>query len=148
MSDSDSANTNTTSGSSTTLPQPPTMGHTLSCSSSSIPVSSIELSGSRGFIPLRRRSSVSRPRDVIIVVKKLPVRIQLESDGGSFFLFSSSSSSSRLTTRGLCCVELQVIEQRESDFFSTIKSMESAGNLEQEHTTHATTCSHTFCVVR
>jgi hypothetical protein len=48
----------------------------------------------------------------------------------------------------LCCVELQVIEQRESDFFSTIKSMESAGNLEQEHTTHATTCSHTFCVVR
>ena len=86
MSDSDSANTKTTSGSSTTLPQPPTMGHTLSCSSSSIPVSSIENSGSRGFIPLRRRSSVSRPRDVIVVVKKLPVRIHLESDGGSFFL--------------------------------------------------------------
>lgn len=105
MSDNDSANTKTTSGSSTTLPQPPTMGHTLSCSSSSIPVSSIELSGSRGFIPLRRRSSVSRPRDVIVVLKKLPVRIQLESDG-----------------------ELQVIEQRESDFFSTIKSMESAGS--------------------
>jgi len=79
------------------------MSHTLSCSSSAISVSH-ELTGSRGFIPLRRRSSVSRLRDVIIVVKKLPIRVQIEADG-----------------------ELLIFEQRESDFFSAVKAMESAG---------------------
>jgi hypothetical protein len=80
---------------------------------------------------------VSRPRDVIVVVKKLPIRILLESDGGTtptqcplahvVLPCAHNALSLSLLLARSPSPELQVIEQRESDFFSAVKSMESSG---------------------